>query len=167
MRSMKSLKWIAGMLACCTLVAYSALAQAADKRSDETSAGATTHRASKLIGMSVRNSQGEKLGTVEDLVADMNTGKIGYVAMGFGGVLGFGEKLFAVPFGQLKFERGTNESYFVLNVPKEELKTAPGFDRDHWPNMADPNWARDIDQYYHRHAAKSSTTSSVKTSKNQ
>ncbi len=161
---MKSLKLMAGVVACCTVVAWSSLAWSADKRSDETAAGAATHRASKLIGMNVRNSQGEKLGTVEDLVVNMNTGKISYLAIGFGGIIGFGEKLFAVPMSETKFERGTNESYFVLNVPKEELKTAPGFDKDHWPNMADPIWAKDIDQYYHRHAAKASTTTSVKTS---
>ena len=164
---MKTAKILVGMLACCTLLAWTTSARAVDKRSDETSVGAATHRASKLIGMNVRNSQGEKLGSVDDLVIDMNTGKISYLALGYGGVLGLGEKLFAVPIGLVKFERGSDESYFVLNVPKDELKAAPGFDKSHWPNMADPNWAKDIDQYYHRHATTMRTTTSVKTSNSQ
>ena len=65
-------------------------------------AAAKPMRASKLLGVHVNNAAGERIGTVDDLVIDSNTGRTVYVAMGVGGVLGIGEKLFAVPFGAFK-----------------------------------------------------------------
>jgi sporulation protein YlmC with PRC-barrel domain len=60
----------------------------------------TTFRASKLTGLHVRNHQGEKLGTIDDLVINLPTGKVGYATVGVGGVVGIGEKLFAIPFSE-------------------------------------------------------------------
>jgi hypothetical protein len=97
---------------------------------------------------------------VNDLVVDLQTGKISYVAMSFGGVLGIGEKLFAVPFNQLRFAQNDNGTYFVLSMSKEKLKAAPGFDKSHWPNFADPNWSQHIDQYYREHEVKTGAVNS-------
>lgn len=105
-------------------------------------------RASKLTGLNVQNSQNEKLGTVDDLVIDVSTGRIAYVAMSFGGILGIGDKLFAVPYDQLKFVHDKDDMHFVLDVPKDRLKDAPGFDKSKWPDFADPNWSQHIDTYY-------------------
>jgi sporulation protein YlmC with PRC-barrel domain len=153
----RPIKAAVGALACCGVMGWSAASYAVDA----TTSNAHTYRSSKLVGMHVRNNEGEKIGTVDDLVIDMNTGKISYVALGFGGVLGLGEKLFAVPFSQMKVERTSDESYFVLNVSKERLMEAPGFDKSHWPDLADPNWASHIDKYY-RTETKSVTTSSTR-----
>jgi sporulation protein YlmC with PRC-barrel domain len=125
-----------------------AIAFAADPAPGTKVAGTTSFRASKLEGMPVRNPAGEKLGSVHDLVIDVANGKVAYVAMSFGGILGFGEKLFAVPFNQLKFEHGQDEMHFVIDVSKERLKNAPGFDKSNWPNFADPHWSEHIDKYY-------------------
>jgi len=57
-----------------------------------------------------------------------------------------GEKLFAVPWNALTLE--TKNKRFVLNVEKDRLKGAPGFDKSHWPDMADQSWARTIHSYY-------------------
>ena len=111
---------------------------------------ATTFRASKLMGMTVKNMQNEKLGAIDDLVIDMQKGHVSYVALGVGGVLGIGEKLFAVPFHEIQFKHDRDESFFVLNVSKEQLKDAPGFDKSNWPDFADPNFTQKIDQYYQR-----------------
>jgi sporulation protein YlmC with PRC-barrel domain len=124
----------------------------------EKTTAAKVYRASKIEGLHVRNSAGEKLGSVNDLVVDMHTGKIVYVAMSFGGVLGIGEKLFAVPLDQMKFEHGKDDSFFVLNVPKERLKDAPGFDKNNWPNFADPHWSEQIDKYYRTTETRTGTT---------
>jgi sporulation protein YlmC with PRC-barrel domain len=105
-------------------------------------------RASKLTGLNVKNSEGETLGSVEDIVMDVESGKVAYVALSFGGVFGVGDKLFAVPFRQLKFMHGKDEMYFVLNVPKDRLKAAPGFDKSNWPDFADPHWMKTIDDFY-------------------
>jgi len=150
-------------LAFCALGSLSANSFAADTRADKAQ-NMHTYRATKLVGMSVRNPQGEKLGTVDDLVINMGNGQISYVALGFGGILGLGEKLFAVPFNQLKFEQTSNDTYFVLNVSKEKLKAAPGFDKSHWPDLADPNWAQEIDKYYQAEHKTTTTTPNVKTS---
>lgn len=155
----RTIKAAVGALACCGVMGWSATSYAVDAQANTTAANAHTYRSSKLVGMHVRNNQGEKIGTVDDLVIDMSTGQISYVALGFGGVLGLGEKLFAVPFSQMKFERTSDETYFVLNVSKERLKEAPGFDKSHWPDLADPNWANHIDKYY-RTETKNVTTSS-------
>ncbi len=114
-----------------------------------------TWRASQLERLNVRNNAGEKIGAIEDLVIAPD-GRVAYVALGFGGFLGMGEKLFAVPWQDLTIHVGdadNSESYLVLNVTKDDLKHAPGFDKAKWPNFADPNFTQGIDKYYqdHRH----------------
>ena len=79
---------------------------------------ARSFRTSTLSGLNVRNKQGEKLGTVSDMVIDIPTGKINYVALSVGGVLGVGDKMFAVPYSALKFDHGNDEMFFVLDMPK-------------------------------------------------
>ena len=77
--------------------------------------------------------------------------------MSFGGFLGIADKLFAVPWKALKLD--TENKRFILNVDKERLEAAPGFDKDDWPNMADPNWQNTINSYYGTKSYTDSTTS--------
>jgi sporulation protein YlmC with PRC-barrel domain len=112
-------------------------------------------RASEVKGLSVFSPTNESLGKIEDLVIDTQTGQIRYAVLSFGGLLGIGNKLFAVPWQNLSFiSKGTGnygtlaEKYCVLDISKEALKAAPGFDKDHWPNFADMNLSRTIDRYY-------------------
>ena len=110
------------------------------------------YRLSSLTGMQVRNPNGEDLGKIEDYVVDMETGRISYVALSFGGFLGVGDKLFAMPFSALTLHRDADEShYFVLALSKQSLEKAPGFNKEHWPDVADPKWSKEIDQYYREH----------------
>lgn len=102
---------------------------------------------STLTGDSVRNAQGEDLGDLKDLMIDTATGKVQYAVLSFGGVLGLGDKLFAVPWSSLRVD--TENECLVLDVPKERLKDAPGFDKDHWPNFADTSITNQISSYYH------------------
>jgi len=64
------------------------------------------------------------------------------------GVLGIGDKLFAVPFQEVRFNHGKDEMYYVLDISKEKLDQAPGFDKAHWPDFADPQWKSQVDSYY-------------------
>jgi len=105
-------------------------------------------RSSAVSKLNVKNEAGEKIGTIEDLVVNITTGRVSYAALGFGGVLGIGEKLFAVPWNQLQLRTDNDEHYFVLNVSKDALKAAPGFDKSNWPNFADPSFTERIDHYY-------------------
>ena len=102
--------------------------------------------ASTLKGDAVKNSAGEDLGKIEELMIDLETGRVGYCVLSFGGFLGMGTKLFAVPYSALKVD--TNEKCFILNVPKDRLKEAPGFDKDNWPDMTDRTWGMGIFGYY-------------------
>jgi sporulation protein YlmC with PRC-barrel domain len=104
----------------------------ADKaQRDASEAWQRTHRASKIIGTEVRNPQGEKVGTVKDLVLDdPGTGRISHLVVGIGGVLGMGDKLFAVPYGEVRTQPGQN--YLVLSRAND---LAQAFDEQHWPDF--------------------------------
>jgi sporulation protein YlmC with PRC-barrel domain len=102
--------------------------------------------ASTLIGDNVVNGADEDLGEIKEIMLDMNSGQVGYCVLAFGGFLGMGEKLFAVPWQALHLD--TINKRFVLNVDKERLKTAPGFNPDDWPDMSDVQWANQIHAFY-------------------
>lgn len=107
-----------------------------------------TYRSSTLVGMDVRNPEGQELGTIEDLVIDMETHQIRYAALSFGGFLGVGDKLFAVPTKALTLKHDEEEAYFVLDVPKEKLEQAPGFNKDAWPDFGNPEFGQELDAFY-------------------
>jgi uncharacterized protein YrrD len=102
--------------------------------------------ADTLDGDSVVNAQGEDLGKIEDIMLDVERGRIAYAVLSYGGFLGMGDKLFAVPWSALTLD--ADRHCFVLNVDKQKLENAPGFDKDHWPTMADPTWAGELHTYY-------------------
>ena len=102
--------------------------------------------ADTLIGDSVVNAAEEDLGDIKEIMLDMQTGQVAYAVLAFGGFLGLGEKLFAVPWQALHLD--TVNKRMVLNVEKERLKNAPGFDKDAWPDMSDVSWAIGIHSYY-------------------
>ena len=102
---------------------------------------------STLEGDEVRNSAGEKLGKVDEIMIDIPSGRVAYAVLSFGGVLGMGNKLFALPWEIMSVDE--DEKCFIVNVDKETLKTAPGFDKDHWPDMTDRTWASGIFEHYH------------------
>ena len=105
-------------------------------------------KASSMIGTDVINPKGDNLGDIKEVVIDPHSGKTAYVVVSFGGFLGMGEKLFAIPFSA--FEYDVNKSKYVLDVSKERLTAAPGFDADHWPTMSEEKWNRDVYKYYDR-----------------
>ena len=102
--------------------------------------------AGTLIGEDVYNHKDEDLGDIEEIMLDMNSAKVAYAVLSFGGLLGIGEKLFAVPWSALKLD--TENKRFILSVDKEHLEVAPGFDKDNWPDMADLNWQNTIHSFY-------------------
>jgi sporulation protein YlmC with PRC-barrel domain len=106
-------------------------------------------RASKIIGTHVTNSSGDSLGDIKELVLDPESGQVVYAVISFGGVLGMGDKLFAVPWKALHWTR--DKEYYALDVDKTTLKTAPGFDKKHWPDSSN-KWDQqreEIYQFYH------------------
>ncbi len=103
-------------------------------------------KASDVIGTSVVDPQNENLGKIKEIVIDPATARVAYAVVSFGGFLGLGEKLFAIPFRSFQYNKAKNE--YVLNVPKAQLKEAPGFDPDRWPEMSEERWNREVHTYY-------------------
>ena len=103
--------------------------------------------ADTLTGNDVVNAAGEALGTIKALMLDVPSGRLAYAVLSFGGRLGVGDKLFAIPWPALKLD--TDHKRFILDLEKDRLAKAPGFDKEHWPAMADPQWAASIYSYYH------------------
>jgi sporulation protein YlmC with PRC-barrel domain len=87
--------------------------------------------ASSIMGDKVVNAGGEHLGGIKDIMIDITSGKVEYVVIELGGFLGIGEKYFAIPFGLLEVD--PDKERFILNQTREALDSAPGFDKDHWP----------------------------------
>jgi sporulation protein YlmC with PRC-barrel domain len=105
--------------------------------------------ASTLKGDKVVNAAGEDLGDIHEIMIDTPTGRVAYVVLSFGGFLGMGNKLFAIPWD--KFSLDEQNKRFVLNIDRAKLEQAPGFDKDNWPDMADPGWGSRIYSYYGSH----------------
>lgn len=103
---------------------------------------------SSLTSDSVVNSKGENLGKVEDIMIHLDSGRVAYAVLSFGGILGIGDKLFAIPWDMLTLDE--DEKHFILEVDKEKLESAPGFDKENWPDMADPDFGRQLFSYYDR-----------------
>ena len=99
------------------------------------------------MGADVENPQGQDLGDIKDVVIDRASGRIAYAVVSFGGFLGMGEKLFAVPWGAFS-QPSDNKDKFVLAVDKERLTNAPGFDANNWPQMASQEWVTSLYSYY-------------------
>lgn len=103
-------------------------------------------KAANITGTDVKNPEGENLGNVKEIVVDTGTGRVAHAVLSFGGFLGLGDKLFAIPFSALTHDSNSEE--FILNIDKERLENAPGFDKNDWPDMADQQWGLNIYNYY-------------------
>lgn len=104
--------------------------------------------ATTIIGDKVSNTAGEQLGTIKELMIDLEGGLIAYAVLSFGGILGMGDKLFAIPWEAFTID--TDNHTFILNVDKEVLENAPGFDKDNWPDNAkyEAGWLLGVYEYY-------------------
>ena len=99
-----------------------------------------------VVGKKVVNLGGEDIGEIREVVIDSAAARITYAVMSFGGFLGLGDKLFAVPWVSLNYNR--TDDVYVIKANKELLKHAPGFDKDSWPDMSDPTRLSEIYKYY-------------------
>jgi sporulation protein YlmC with PRC-barrel domain len=102
--------------------------------------------ASTLAGDSVRNAAGDDLGKIDEIMIDIPSGRVAYAVLSFGGFLGMGDKLFAVPWSALKVDE--DEKCLILNVDKQTIERAPGFDKNDWPDMSDISWGTQLSTYY-------------------
>src|SRR5262249_37324593 len=91
--------------------------------------------------------KGEDLGSIKDLMIDTSSGRIAYAVLSFGGFLGMGSKLHAIPWNALTFK--PDKQIFLLRVDKETLENAPGsFESKDYPDMADKRWGKQVYAHY-------------------
>ena len=114
-------------------------------------------RASELIGLNVTNNADETVGEINDIVIDPNDARVRYVAVSVGGFLGMGDQLFAIPWASFDCRKDGDEHKVVLNIDKETLQKAKGFNQDNWPDMANEQWQLENDRAYHRSTDLGST----------
>jgi len=120
---------------------------------DAKNARVMLHRATEINGMKVRNSEGKELATIKDTIIDLRPGMVEYAVLSYGGFLGLGDKLFAVPWDALQHRHDVNNAspYFALDIDEATLKQSPaGFDDSHWPDFASPQWSSKIDTFYEK-----------------
>ena len=101
----------------------------------------------RIEGTTVYGRDGQKVGTMHSFIVDKQSGQVAYAVLSFGGFLGMGDKLFALPWQSLK-PSAKDDDKMVLEVQKDRLQAAPGFDKKNWPDMADRRWGLDIYKYY-------------------
>jgi sporulation protein YlmC with PRC-barrel domain len=104
-------------------------------------------KANAVINEKVKSNDNENLGKIEEIMIEKSSGEVQYVVLSFGGILGMGEKLFALPWNSIHYS--PEEKCFILNVAKKTLENNPtGFDKNNWPDMADPLWIQSIKSWY-------------------
>jgi sporulation protein YlmC with PRC-barrel domain len=102
--------------------------------------------AKSFIGCSIENTDGVKIGTIKDVMINLQQSKIDYVIIHYGSILGLGGKLFAIPF--YEFRQNATRNVFVLNRTVQYLNYFPGFDKSHWPFTNAHKFYDDMDNYY-------------------
>lgn len=102
--------------------------------------------ASELMDKQVQNQQGQDLGKVKDLVFT-NDGRISYLIVAQGGVMGVGEKLTPIPFTNVQLD-SRQDAVILSNIDKQQLENAPKISQGEWQKLSDPGFERDIFSYY-------------------
>jgi hypothetical protein len=113
-------------------------------------------RVSSVIGSGVKDYASKDAGKIEDLLID-HEGDAEYAIVSFGGFLGVGDKLFAVPWSAVVVDR--EDRVVHIDVKKEALEKTPSFSRDKWPDPSDREWGREVKKAWH----DASITAAVKT----
>jgi sporulation protein YlmC with PRC-barrel domain len=114
-------------------------------RSGRHGPGSRLSAATSYFSRTVVDSDGEMLGSIADLMLDLERGQIAYAVVACGGIMGIGERLFAVPWRAL---RPLGEQ-FVVECQRSALESAPAFDRDHWPLTPAYPWHERVHAHYH------------------
>jgi hypothetical protein len=101
---------------------------------------------SKVADTAVYDTHGNKLGTVEDVMIDKETGRIAYAVMSFGGFLGIGDRHHPLPWSTLRYDRELGG--YVVNLDQRQLEGAPAYAADEAVEWNDEVWGRRVHDYY-------------------
>ena len=97
--------------------------------------------ASRLMDYQLNSDQGQQIGQIEEIVVNLDSKTVGYVAANFSGILGVADKLFAVPYDSINYNL-SSATVTIPNINQQALESAQGFTRESWPQEADPNWSQ-------------------------
>ena len=106
----------------------------------------TSVSVSTVAGYRVRSPEHQDLGMIEEIIIHPDDGRIAYAVLCFGGGLGFGDRLFVVPWDLLRVD--TEDRVLILDWDTAKLDGAPAFEQDDWPDFTDQSWERKIHDYY-------------------
>jgi sporulation protein YlmC with PRC-barrel domain len=115
----------------------------------EGESGAVFHRAqrlSKLISAEVVNNEGENLGHISDLIAGED-GRLSYLVLAQGGMLGIGSKLVAIPISAAA-PKVTEDGKCVINLDRQTLNAAPTFTASNYPDFSNKQWQEEVRGYF-------------------
>jgi sporulation protein YlmC with PRC-barrel domain len=102
--------------------------------------------ADKVTGTSVYNRQGEKLGSVYDVMLNKSSGQVAYAIMSFGGFLGMGESYHPLPWRTLTYNE--QQGGYVVDIDRNRLENAPNYPAGSEPNWSDRAYGQKVDSYY-------------------
>jgi hypothetical protein len=102
--------------------------------------------ADKVTGTAVYNRQGEKLGSVYDVMLNKTTGQVAYAIMSFGGFLGMGESYHPLPWRALRYD--TRQDGYIVDIDRQRLEAAPNYTASAEPDWSDRGYGQSIDRYY-------------------
>ena len=94
----------------------------------------------KVQGTDVYSMEAEHIGSIEDVMLDKSTGRVGYAVLSFGGFLGLGSKHYPLPWDMLRYD--TALGGYVVKLDKTRLENAP---------VVEDGWAdrrRAVDDYW-------------------
>lgn len=102
--------------------------------------------AEKVIGTSVYNAQGDKLGSIDDVMIDKVSGQVRYAVLEFGGFLGMGTDRYPLPWQKLKYD--TQMDGYMVPMTKEQLDAAPKYNENDRMESFDEPYGRKVSSYY-------------------
>ena len=99
----------------------------------------------RVEGTSVYNANGDKLGSVDDLIIDKRSGQVRYAVLEFGGFLGMGTDRYPMPWNVLKYD--TEKEGYVVPLTKAKLDAAPRYAEGEVPDYTD-DYNTKVNSYY-------------------
>lgn len=100
----------------------------------------------KVEGTAVYGADETKIGSIERVMIDKQSGRVSYAVLGFGGFLGLGNDHYPLPWQSLKYD--TRLGGYVTGVTESQLRGAPKYSADRDWNWGDPAGNRAVNDYY-------------------
>ena len=112
-----------------------------------------------LLGEAVHTQDLKLTGQIEDILLDVQNGRIGFAIVSFQGLARRGEKLIAVPWEIVHMDLAQGGDGFILEIDRERLMSAPAIEKSNLPNFADPQFTLGVYRHYGVHPYWESSSS--------